>query len=497
MNGKDCSKRSKVDLQPKSVRRSDGVTRRAFLKTGAIGAAGLVSGAAWGQNAPAGQPVSGVDRSAGRVSGSKPNILFISADQLGREALSGSGCVDVSTPNIDRLIQGGTSFGQCYTANPLCSPARSSWFTGRMPSETGVVKNTLSIRPGIPTMGYVLRSAGYETYYCGKWHLPREYAPSISGFEVYPAGISVQAHSGDTAVSQACQGFLDNHLSQKPFLMVASLLQPHDICRWVTDHRESKSEELPLGLGKAELPDLPSNFHYDAREPKKIPKRPEWTPMQWRYYLWSYYRHVEMVDAEIGRILDALDGSPYADNTVIVFTSDHGEGRGRHQTVMKNFLYDEAVTVPLVFSWPGQIAQGARDGTHLISSTDFLPTMCDYAGAATPAGVVGRSLRPLLEGANPSWRDMVAAEVVVTGRMIRTDQYKYITYRGDPVEQLFDMKVDPGETRNLAGEAQFASALDDHRNRLKEWESRLDLAPQALVTEHKKKKANVNSDENE
>ena len=255
-----------------------------------------------------------------------------------------------------------------------------------MPSETGVVQNALPIRHGMPTMGNVLKSVGYETYYCGKWHIPNPYPLEIAGFKVLPAGYQSQGHLGDTAVSQACQGFLNNRRSAQPFLLVTSFLQPHDICAWVSDHRESPTHELPRGLTEAQLPELPPNFNYDHREPQEGPlkNRPVWTPPQWRYYLWSYYRHVEMVDAEIGRVLDALEDSPHANNTLIVFASDHGEGRGRHQTVMKNFLYDEAVAVPLVFSWPGQVAQGAHDAAHLVSSTDFLPTMCDYAGVSTP-----------------------------------------------------------------------------------------------------------------
>ncbi len=153
-------------------------------------------------------------------------------------------------------------------------------------------------------------------------------------------------------------------------------MQPHDICYWIRLHGSSDSPNLPYGLTESQLPELPPNFTYDPREPKALslghfrPK--DWTPLHWRYYLWSYYRHVEMVDAEIGRILDALDDSPYIDNTMIIFASDHGEGQGRHKTVLKNFLYDEAAKVPLIVSWPGRVQQGVQDTTHLTSSTDIL-----------------------------------------------------------------------------------------------------------------------------
>ena len=114
---------------------------------------------------------------------------------------------------------------------------------------------------------------------------------------------------------------------------------------------------------------------------------------------------------------------------------------------------------------------------HLVSGADILPTFCDYAGVKSPSRPVGESLRPLLEGRDVAWRDAVAAEAAVTGRMIRSRQYKYITYEDDPTTQLFDMQNDPWETRNLAGEAKFAGVLEDHRKLLADWESRLDRAP--------------------
>jgi choline-sulfatase len=194
--------------------------------------------------------------------------------------------------------------------------------------------------------------------------------------------------------------------------------------------------------------------------------------------LWSYYRHVEMVDAEIGRVLTALDAGGERDNTIVVMTSDHGEGRGRHQMVLKNYLYDEAARVPLVVSWPGHIASGKRNETHLVSGTDIMPTLCDYAGVKTPPRVVGRTLRPLLEGKRTEWRELVAAEVAGGGRMIRTAGHKYIAYADDPVEQLFDMRGDAGEMRNLAPDSAHASALESHRKLLKDWTAHLDPAPQ-------------------
>ena len=118
-----------------------------------------------------------------------------------------------------------------------------------------------------------------------------------------------------------------------------------------------------------------------------------WCERMWQYYVWSYYRQVEMVDAAIGRILDALENSPHAGNTLVAFTSDHGDAMGRHRLVHKLSLYDPAVRVPMIVAWPGQVAENHVDRTHLVSGFDLTPTLCDYAGTAAPPEMRGRSLR--------------------------------------------------------------------------------------------------------
>ncbi len=440
-------------------------TRREFLKTAALGAAALSAGAAL--------PPAFAARTEKR-----PNFLFFITDQQGLDAISACGCPDVHTPNMDRLVQRGTRFVQSHSPNPLCSPCRSSLFTGRMPSETGVVNNGRPIRAGLPNLGEWLSQDGYDCFYAGKWHVPQANPTKIAGFNVLPTGMGGNGHLGDACTSRNCEGYLRNRTGNKPFLLVCSLLQPHDICEWITMHWDAP-DELPYPEIASRLPALPANFEWDRNEPKLVRQhgRPTWSDRQWRYYLWSYYRHVEMVDAELGRVLNALEDTGQAENTVIVFTSDHGEGRGCHHMTTKNYLYEEALKVPLVVSWPGHIGEGVTNATHLVSGYDLMPTFSDYAGLKPPARMVGRSLRPLLEGKAVEGREFVAAQVQVTGRMIRTPDFKYITYQGDPVEQFFDMKHDPGETKNLAGNPKVAGVLDDHRKLLKEWEGRLDPAP--------------------
>ena len=464
-------------------------SRRTFLKGCAAAATLMGSRRAW-----AAEPQALAASSGGKT---PPNLLLITSDQHHAGAMSALGCRHVQTPNLDRLFRDGTCFAQSYTTNPICSPARSSWFTGRMPSETGVKSNGLPIREGMPTMGNLLSDGGYQTFYLGKWHLPRPYPATIPGFQVVPTGVSGQGHLADASISQAFSAMLTHQRLPQPFAAVVNFLQPHDICGWLQDHRKFPLKQAPYGLDESQLPPLPPNFDCRLAEgawlKSRTSLRPQWEPIQWRYYLWAYYRHVEMVDAEIGAVLDALEDSPYADNTVIIYTSDHGEGMAHHGLVTKNVLYDPAARVPMVACWRGHIGQGVRDKDHLVSGLDLLPTMCDYAGVACPAGVHGQSLRPLLEGRAGPWRSELGIESTAGGHALRSQRYKYIAYTNDPVEQLFDMAEDPLETKNLVGEASMAAVLEDHRRRLAQWDSRLDKAP--VVKKTPAASAAANSDE--
>lgn len=443
--------------------------RRSFLKTtaSALGAtAALMSGVP-----------------TARAAEQKPNFLMILCDQMNLDAMSYLGNAYVQTPNLDRLAARGVTFMESHSTNPVCSPARSSLFTGRMPVETGVVHNELAIRPGMPNLGEWLRArAGYETVYCGKWHLPQGFAPpNLAGFRTLPSGGGSGALS-DAWVSRACEAYLRNRGGgqEKPFLLVASLHQPHDICYWMIRPETLVPRELPFPELADKLPALPPNHKSFPDGPPQVGTGyPNFdTDLRWRYYLYCYYRMVEMLDSDVGRLLDALEETGLAENTVVLFTADHGEGAGRHSNVQKWHPYDESMKVPMLWACPPRIQSGLIDRTHLVSGLDVVSTMCDYAGVETPPNARGLSLRPLLEGGKPAWRDHLVCEWKGEGRIVRTQQYKLVTYGEEPKVQLFDMQRDPWEMNTLAADPAMAPVIERHKALLRAWNARMEPAPQ-------------------
>jgi len=450
-------------------------TRRDVLRTAGLGAGAALTAPLWHARPAAAKPAA-----------ARPNFLVVLCDQLGLDAIGAHGCKDVHTPNLDRLVARGTTFLESHSTNPVCSPARSSIVTGCMPVETGVISNNRAIHPSCPNLGQWFRPAGYETLYCGKWHLPGGYQPKIDGFTVLPVGRG-QGDLVDTIVSRSCEAYLTNRSREKPFLMVASFMQPHDICYWGNHVGRRIPPKLAFERIRDRLPELPPNHAARPAAPAALDRIAfrKFSQEQWRYYLYIYARMVEMLDADVGRLLHAVEASGQADNTVILFTADHGDGRGRHMHVSKWYPYEEAVKVPMVVSCPGRIAENARDAGHLVSGVDVMPTLCDFAGIQPPRGQ-GLSLRPLLEGRSAAWRDVVVSEHRFIGRSLRSKRFKYVVYKDDPVEQLFDMKNDPWETKNLYKDAAHASVLAEHRKLLEEFQGRLKVVP-PMVDVHAKR----------
>lgn len=223
----------------------------------------------------------------------------------------------------------------------------------------------------------------------------------------------------------------------------------------------------------AQLPPARPNLHDTDKLPsdlqKEVRKRTNWSDLKWRQYLWVYYQLVESSDKLIGQVLAALEQTGLSSNTIVIFTSDHGEMMGSHGLVTKEKLYEESVAVPLIIAPPA--AAPGVDRSHLVSGLDLMPTFLDYAGITAPASLEGRSLRPLVAGKTVPWREFVTSETYDPEvRMIRTSRYKYILFaQGDNREQFFDMDKDPGEMKNLINDSALAGEVARHRSLLQEW----------------------------
>lgn len=415
-------------------------------------------------------------------------------DQQGADAMSCVDTRDLTTPAMDSLAAKGVLFRNAYCTQPICGPSRASMFTGLMPRHacltsdkwTPYTLNMVNINEKLRDreLGCVFDRAGYECAYAGKWHIPEISIPEGHGFRKIGG-------FGDTHLADRCIDFIRQR-HDKPFFLVASFDNPHNICEW------ARNMNLPWGpvpdVSTEECPGLPANFAIPPFEPECIRveafrlQNPElhptmnYTDEKWRHYRHAYHRLTEKVDAEIGRILDALKEQGLDRDTLIVFLSDHGDGQGAHHWNQKEVLYEESVRVPFIICWD-EVTAEAGTCDHLVSTgLDLLPTLCDYAGIAPPDNLPGRSLRVLADGGTPDDRrqEVVAVTTfdrpldrwmgMTEGRMLRTEDYKYVVYTwGAYREQLFAINEDPGEMVNLAVSLQFKAILQRHRDRLRQW----------------------------
>jgi len=391
----------------------------------------------------------------------RPNILFIHVDQMHFQAMSACGNPHVRTPALDRMARDGCSFRLTYTAMPQCCPARASWYTGRMSSEHGVPVNGCPVLPDLPDLGQHLRKQGYDPVYAGKWHIPgRDVAKSFR--YIHPSG---RGENGDAGIARACMGYLANHDGKKPFFLNAGFMNPHDCC-YTSGAGGGMGKFRFAGEIEADLPPLPRNFRKD---PKYAARTSGWKEIDWRFYIYMYYRWVEMVDAEIGRLYDAVASSRFADNTLVVFAADHGDGLGFHGKLSKGYMEEEAWHVPLILVKPGDIEGDRRDETHLCSGVDIPATICDYAGVPMlPKATIGRSLRAIAEGRRVGdWRDHVIGESFLgKGQVgVRDRKHKTIFYCDGPVK-VFDLESDPLETKDLSATGEGKAVSARHRQYL-------------------------------
>ncbi|MEG1622529.1 MAG: sulfatase-like hydrolase/transferase [Alistipes sp.] len=411
----------------------------------------------------------------------KPNVILIMTDQQTASAMSCAGNPNLSTPAMDALAADGVLFSRAYCPYPLSGPCRASLLTGQMPFEVGATAN--GVRPAAEKMathiGYRMAEAGYDCLYAGKWHVPEVDIPENAGF-------TKVCNMNDPALVDACANALQKR-GEKPIFLVASFLDPHEICEY------ARNETMPYGplqttFTTADCPNLPANFRpstYEAEairlafaaEPRTYPTG-NYTQDEWRQYIYTYYRLIERVDHQIGRLVQLLKQRGLYDQSVILFCSDHGDGVAAHGWNQKWVLFEEVINVPLILKAPkGAGVKGIKNQTALSNiGLDIYTTFCDYAGISLdPKRYRGQSLRPIVEGLRTTLHEEVFVETLFSGTQVRgwsivENRYKYVLYNYHrDREQLYDLLTDKGEMLNLAVDVKYATELARLRKKMYEW----------------------------
>jgi arylsulfatase A-like enzyme len=442
----------------------------------------------------------------------QPNIIYIYTDQQSETMMSCAGNKYVYTPAMDYIANNGIRFTRAYTPNPVCSPARVSMMTGRFPGyfndnngnqarENGGSMKIPEVNDEVKstTIAAHLKKAGYDLVFGGKEHLPPSLTPKALGFN------DITNNERDILAQEAATYIKGDH--DNPYFMIVSLINPHDICYMaIRDFAKSslskriiekgkteiatldKAMQLPEGISKEQFfaefcPPLPPNFEPQENEalaisslidrrPFRRSAREEYTEEQWRMHRWAYARLTEVVDAQIQVVLDAIKESGQEENTLIIFSSDHGDNDSSHKLEHKTVLYEESANIPFVAMWKGHIPAGQVNNVSLVSNgLDLLPTVCDYAGIKAQADPRGKSLRPLFEGKEVEWRKTLGVEGEISRMVVSEDGYKYVNYDAVGTEErLMDLNIDPFEKTHFTNKTSHSKILSNLRKAFdEEW----------------------------
>jgi arylsulfatase A-like enzyme len=430
-----------------------------------------------------------------------PNIMLIITDQHTGSIMTQRDYPYVETPGIDKIADAGVTFTRAYTTYPVCTAYRQSLMTGMMSSK--VEEDPTQF----PSIGKTMAEAGYQTVYHGKWHVGNTRIRRVAdwhGFETY------DGNSNDTSTRERAIAFIrQDH--EKPFFLVTSFMNPHDTCelaRLMSGIEDDwKDEPVVWDVPLEKTPPLPANFAIMEDEPEgwsvrrgsepgssMFRKHPTkyWTEKDWRQYMYGYDRLLEMVDAHIEQMIDELEAQGLLDDTVIIYTSDHGDGHAAHQWNQKMTFYEEAVNVPFIISWKGKTRAGVID-TETLSSTglDIYPTILKFAGVPIPESLHGLDMTPQVladaGGKTIPERSYVVSEINqlggnYKGRMVASADFKYILFdNGANREVLFDLVNDPGELQPVTYDPAYREQLLAHRNMLLDWHAKIgddDFSPE-------------------
>lgn len=456
----------------------------------------------------------------------RPNILFIMSDDHGYQALGCYGSRVNQTPNLDRIANEGMRFDRCFVTNSICGPARAVILTGKYSHLNGFVHNGNTFNGQQQTVAKLLRQAGYQTAMIGKWHL----GSTPTGFDYYhvlqgqgpyynPRMLTTGGpvnHTGYTTdiITDVALDWLKNQRRQdQPFLLMYQHKAPHrnwqpgpDYLRNYDDVTIPEPETLfddyqgrgsaakrqamtiarhltpndlkltqPQGLTEQQLAAWNA-----AYEPKNRAFREANLDGQdlvrWKYqrYVKDYLRCVDAVDANVGRVLDYLDETGLAKNTLVIYTSDQGWYLGEHGWYDKRWMYEESFRTPLLVRWPGRIKPSSASD-QMVLNLDFPETFLEAAGVEVPADMQGRSLMPILTGQPADdWRTSVyyhyyefpGPHDVQRHYGVRTDRYKLIYFYQIDEWELYDLERDPREMRSVHADPEYAQVLAEMKREL-------------------------------
>ncbi|MBX7122017.1 MAG: sulfatase-like hydrolase/transferase [Opitutaceae bacterium] len=435
----------------------------------------------------------------------RPNILYIVADDMRQDTIAALGNPVIETPALDGLVRKGTVLSQANCAYPVCVPSRTEMLTGRIfASAIDPHKN----QP--PTLAERLREAGYETWHVGKWHIAgkpvtRGFVESrglfmrsavnptppltydrhgrpITGYrgcvfqdddgnEFPELGVGLTPNISERFAEAAIE--LLRRKTEKPFFLHLNFTSPHDP-RLVPAGYENR---YPPGS----VP-LPENFqatpaiNLKTRDEMLLPRPLDRADMEEE--LAVYYAQITHMDAQIGRVLEALRASGRERETIIVFVSDHGLALGSHGLLGKQNLYDHTLLVPCILAGPG-ISSGATAKAQ-VYLRDVSATLLDLCGLTIPQGWDAVSFKSLLSGETTEVHPYLVGYYLDESRSIRTSEWKLITFPRSGLTQLFNLGDDPLEAHNLAGDPAYAGIVENLRGKLREWSSTHALPGQAV-----------------
>lgn len=472
--------------------------RRRFLSAAAALPAGLATSSALAA-CPASPPRFNLNRRAPALGdltrGRRPNILLVLTDQ---ERWSGNLPPTLVRPHFDRLRAHAVSFDHSFCAYPLCAPSRAAIFNGLYPHQSGVTAN-LGIFDGkgqlskrAPHLGTLASSAGYRIGYKGKWDISRGPRSAWSNKDRGRAGdYGFEGHCGklpdqemgwasDQQVTDEACAWLRQQDKTRPWFFCCSIINPHDICHpYLKPDRSVRADVV-----------LPSTLHDDlADKPADLRRRRNrrdvrndyavYTDDDWRRFLSFYYDLIESTDRLLGRLLDTLADTGAADDTIVIYTSDHGEMGGAHGMHGKYELYEEATRVPLLISHPALSAGACRS---FESNVSIAPTLAGLIGADWPGPTAGHDLSLLLMDPGAPGRDATFFEHenrvnygvyrdMNAARCIRTERWKLVrTFLDVKDGELYDLEKDPGEMNNLFDDPAHDGIRRELLERLSAWQ---------------------------